>query len=150
MRRWAWAGQRRDDFLAACVRRRTRLQRMAFESGGFFYKYNNLGDREGSVPVAFPPPLALAKAFSRSGCVRIFALFSRVMRQRLSTDLRARRPGSGLSGPIFSGPHDCADLVNSLQRAGNMVFSKSTPLRFDIGGTRRNRTTIELSPPFLA
>jgi hypothetical protein len=24
----------------------------------------------------------------------------------------AKRPGSGLSGPIFSGPHDCADLVN--------------------------------------
>jgi hypothetical protein len=24
-----------------------------------------------------------------------------------------KRPKSGLSGPIFSGPHDCADLVNS-------------------------------------
>ena len=61
-----------------------------------------------------PPPLALAKAFSRSGCGRIFPLFSRVMRVGLSTGPGARRPGSGLSGPIFSGPHDCADLVNSL------------------------------------
>lgn len=26
----------------------------------------------------------------------------------------ARWSGGGLSGPIFSGPHDCADLVNSL------------------------------------
>jgi len=51
--------------------------------------------------------------FSRSGYGRIFSLFSRVMRVGLSTDLRARRPGSGLSGPIFSRPHDCADLVNS-------------------------------------
>ena len=64
-----------------------------------------------------PPPLALAKAFSRSGCGRIFPLFSRVMREGLSTGPSARRPESGLSGPIFSGPDDCADLVQSLYRA---------------------------------
>jgi len=38
-------------------------------------------------------------------------LFSRVMRQGLSTGPSARPPGSGLSGPIFFGPHNCADLV---------------------------------------
>ena len=37
------------------------------------------------------------------------------MQEGLNTGPRARRPGSGLSGPIFSGPHDCADLVNSSQ-----------------------------------
>jgi hypothetical protein len=54
------------------------------------------------------------KAFSRSGCGRIFPLFSRVMREGLSTGSDARWPESGLSGPIFSGPDDCADLVFSL------------------------------------
>lgn len=64
-----------------------------------------------------PPPLAPVKAFSRSGCGRIFLLFSRVMREGLSTGPCARRPGSGLSGPIFSGPDDCADLVKFYQHA---------------------------------
>jgi len=44
-----------------------------------------------------------------------FALFSKVMREGLSTDPSARSPGNGLSGPIFSGAVDCADLVNSFQ-----------------------------------
>ena len=66
-------------------------------------------------PVPSPPPLALAKAFSRSGGGRIFLLFSKVMRGGLSTGPGARRAGSGLSWPIFSGPHDCADLVNFCQ-----------------------------------
>lgn len=61
--------------------------------------------------VSNPPPLAPAKAFSRSGCGRIFPWFSRVMRDGLSTGPCARRPGSGLSGPKFSGPLDFADLV---------------------------------------
>jgi hypothetical protein len=43
-----------------------------------------------------------------------FSLFSRVMREGLSTGPGARSAQSGLSGPIFSGPHDCADLVNFL------------------------------------
>ena len=50
------------------------------------------------------PPLALAKAFSRSGCGRIFALFSGVMWVELLTGRSARSLGSVLSGPIFSGP----------------------------------------------
>jgi hypothetical protein len=39
-------------------------------------------------------------------------LFSRVMWEGLSTGPGARRHESGLSGPAFSGPVDCADLVN--------------------------------------
>lgn len=37
------------------------------------------------------------------------------MREELSTGHRAKSAGSDLSEPIFSEPHDCADLVNSLQ-----------------------------------
>ena len=67
------------------------------------------------VRIPLSPPLAPAKAFSPSGLGRIFPLYSGVMPEGLSTDPGARRPGSGLSGPIFSGPHDCAGLVNSSQ-----------------------------------
>ena len=42
-----------------------------------------LSPREGSTAVAFPPPLAPAKSFSRSGCGRIIPLFSGVMREGL-------------------------------------------------------------------
>ena len=66
------------------------------------------------VRIPAPPPLALAKAFSRSGGGRIFSLFSRVMRVRLITGPCAKRPGSGLPGPIFSEPDDFVGLVNSL------------------------------------
>ena len=41
------------------------------------------------MPGPLPPPLALAKAFSRSGCGRIFSLFSGVMRIDLFTSLSA-------------------------------------------------------------
>ena len=68
--------------------------------------------RDGWIPVACPPPLALAKAFSRSGCGRIFPLFSGVMRVRLLTGTFPRRPESVLSAPIFSRPVACAVLVN--------------------------------------
>jgi hypothetical protein len=37
------------------------------------------------------------------------------MREGLSTAHAAKPPESGLSGPIFSGPDDCASLVNSSQ-----------------------------------
>ncbi len=57
------------------------------------------------------PPSALAKAFSRSGCGRIFPLFSRVMQDGLSTGLCANGLRSGLSGRIFSGPLDCSISV---------------------------------------
>jgi hypothetical protein len=65
------------------------------------------------VRIPIRPPLALAKAFSRFGRSRIFPLYSRVMRDGLSTGVGARRPGSGLSGSIFSGPHDCAASVQT-------------------------------------
>jgi hypothetical protein len=89
------------------------------------------------------PPLALAKAFSRSGCGRIFPLSSRVMRVGLSTGLVARRRGSRLSGPVFSVPHDCADLVNSLQSSGIAMFFQGCPEHFDAGGVRRDGTDVE-------
>jgi len=63
-------------------------------------------------------------------------LFSKVMREGLSTGTGARWPGSVLSGPIFSGPHDCADLVNSLQASGIAVFFRGRPDHFDAGGAR--------------
>jgi hypothetical protein len=37
------------------------------------------------------------------------------MREGLFTGSGGRGPGCGLSGPLFSGPDDCADLVNSSQ-----------------------------------
>ncbi len=61
------------------------------------------------VQIPHSPPLALAKACSRSGCGRIFPLFSRVMREGLNTGSGARTSGHVLSEPIFSGPDDRAD-----------------------------------------
>jgi len=49
-------------------------------------------------------------------------LFSRVMRDGLSTGIGTKSPGSCLSGPIFSGPHDCVDLVKSFQAIGISKF----------------------------
>src|SRR5690606_15868766 len=63
------------------------------------------------VRIPPPPPLAFAKAVSRSGGGRIFVSFATVMREGLSTGPDARRSGGGLSGPKFSGPLDFADLV---------------------------------------
>jgi hypothetical protein len=65
------------------------------------------------VRIPLSPPLALAKAFSRSGRGGIFPLFSGVMREGLSTGVGAGRSESVLSAPIFSGPVNCAVLVNS-------------------------------------
>jgi hypothetical protein len=59
------------------------------------------------------PPLAFGKRFSRLDRGRIFPLFSRVVREGLRTGLRAKTPGTGLSGPKFSGPVACVDLANS-------------------------------------
>ena len=78
-----------------------------------------------SVPwVRIPqsPPLALAKAFSRSGCGRIFPLFSRVMREGLLTGTWVSMPKGVLSGPIFSGPVDCALLVQSYKTLKILPF----------------------------
>ena len=75
------------------------------------------------IPVCLPS--APAKAFSRSGCGRIFPLYSRVMRVGLSTGISARGPGSVLSGPIFSGPVDRADLVKFRKYMILFVYSIS-------------------------
>jgi hypothetical protein len=61
-----------------------------------------LKSREGSTSVAFPPPFASSKAFSRSGCGRILPLLSMVMRVGLLTGLTAWGLENLLSGPIFS------------------------------------------------
>jgi hypothetical protein len=57
------------------------------------------------------------------------------MREGLSTAPCARRSGGGLSGPIFSGPHDCAYLVNSHQ-AVEIALINQVPLNILISGTR--------------
>ncbi len=93
------------------------------------------------IPVA--PPLAPKKRFSRSRCGRIFPLFSRVMRERLSTGPGAKRAESVLYRLIFSGPVDCADPVNFLQGCENKTCSAiwlnaSTPVAL----TRRDRGRI--------
>ena len=80
-----------------------------------FSEIKDLDSGEGWISGPSPPPLAFAKAFSQSGCARIFLLFSRVMREGLNTGIGAKRAESGLSPLIFSGPDDCADLVNSFQ-----------------------------------
>ena len=41
--------------------------------------FNELGPREGSTAVAFPPPLIPENPFSVLGCGRIFLLFSKVI-----------------------------------------------------------------------
>ena len=55
--------------------------------------------RERSTSVPSPPPLAPAKAFSRSGYGRIFSLFSRVTLEGLSTALSADGTKSVLPAP---------------------------------------------------
>ena len=93
---------------------------VAFASDGIrtfrrFNKIDNLRPRDGWTAVALPPPLALQKLFSRSGCGRIFPLFSGVMREGLSTGRGTRRPENGLWGPLFSRPDDCNDFGEQLQ-----------------------------------
>ena len=85
-------------------------------------KINNLRPREGSKPVAFPPPVAFAKGFSRRGFGQSFLLFSRVMRDGLLTGVPASGPGSVLSGSIFSGPVARVVSVNNFQAFVFKVF----------------------------
>ena len=99
--------------------------------------------REGSTSDPVAPPLTLEKAFSRSGSGRNFSLYSRVMRVGLSTDPDGRWPCGGLSGPVFSGPHDCANLVNSLQDTDTELLFIRAAEHFDAGGARRDGTEIE-------
>jgi len=49
-------------------------------------------------------------------------LLSRVIREGLSTGAGATRPGSGLSGSIFSGPVACADLVKFSKTLKMQIF----------------------------
>ncbi len=101
--------------------------------------------REGSTAVASAPPLAPAKAFSRSGCVRIFLLFSGVMRARLLTGTLPSRPESVLSAPIFSRPIACAVLVNRYQTSvyqGN--YSDVNPTWMGVA-SGADATRVELS-----
>ena len=81
-----------------------------------------------SLPLRHLPP---RKRSPDPGCGRIFPLFSRVMRERLSTGSGAGWLGSGLSGPIFSGPDDCASLVNSSQVIEFKEFNILPAERFD-------------------
>ena len=103
------------DLAIRLFRYRSRLNRISNETLTWLNQFNDLVYGERSLPVPSPLPLAPAKAFSRSGCGRIFSLYSRVMQVGLLTGPAARRPRSGLSRPIFSGPHDCSDLVMILQ-----------------------------------
>ena len=73
-------------------------------------------------------------------------MFSRVMREGLSTGPGAKRPGSGLSGPIFSGPDDCAISVNSLQDTVTKQILRAAPEHFDASGVCSDGTEIEHSP----
>ena len=60
------------------------------------------------------------------------------MRLGLSTGPGAERVGSLLSVPIFSEPHDCADLVNSLQAIDTEMFFTGAAEHFDASGVRKN------------
>jgi hypothetical protein len=94
----------------------SRLNRMTVQTTRRIKYNNDLGRREGSTPVPSPPPLASAKAFSRSGYGRIFPLFSRVMRKDCSPARVPGRPEAVSEGPIFSRPVDCASLGNISSR----------------------------------
>lgn len=109
--------------------------------------------REGSTSDPSPPPLALAKAFSRSGCGGIFPLFSGVMLERLSTGFGAKRTESILQGPIFSGPVDCVISVFRLQDLENRRFCAEPAGKLGAGGGsrcwNRNRTGTSTQSPRL-
>jgi hypothetical protein len=68
------------------------------------------------------------------------------MRERLSTHTRARRPGSGLSGPIFSGPDDWGIFVLSLQIPDINDFFGKRAEHFDAGGIRELEQKSNSSP----
>lgn len=89
------------------------------ETPGAVVEWSKAADLKSAGPEMVPwvrippaPPLAPAKAFSRSSCGRIFPLFSGVMRVRLLTGTFPIRSESVLSGPIFSRPVAFAVLVN--------------------------------------
>jgi hypothetical protein len=111
------------------VGRQSRLNRLGFQPIAEANNNKYLDAGEGSTTGPFPPPLAPAKAFSRSGCRRIFPLFSRVMREELSTVPAARRHGSGLSGSIFSGAVNCFPSGAQHQHSETHPFFQAAPAR---------------------
>jgi hypothetical protein len=54
------------------------------------------------------------------------------------------KAGCVLSGPIFSRPHDCADLVNIFKAFGIIMFFLLHAEHFDAGGARRDGTDVEI------
>ena len=92
------------------------------------------------------PPLAPAKAFSRSGFGRIFPLFPRVMREGLSTGRRARSPKSFSQAPYSLDLMTLPIWCRACSLLKLLRFSDQQPEHFDAGGTRRDGTEIERSP----
>src|SRR5690554_2789244 len=95
------------------------------------------------VRIPLPPPLALAKAFSRSGCGGIVSLCARVMRAPLGTGPFASRPADVLSVPLFSAPVACAGSVNCFQAIELSLVSRPLAEHFDFRNMQRTGTEIE-------
>ena len=93
------------------------------------------------IPVS--PPFNPEKAFSRSGCGRIFPLFWRVMRGLLLTGLGAKRPAGCLSGPLCSGPVDCVRAVQLSKIMKNICFSGLRNCTFVVCDRHAGATRIE-------
>ena len=144
--------RRIDGVFSNCPTRWTRKRRVSFlksgaaRSGCVLSAASSGRSEEGSTGVPSVPPFDLEKRFSRSGRGRIFPLFSRVMHEGLmSTGRSADRLKSVLSRPIFSGPHDCAVLVNYLQ-----VYGFARLFRWPAQALRRqwrSANGIEVEPP---
>jgi hypothetical protein len=100
---------------------------------------------EGWTAGPIPPSLAPAKAFSGSGCSRIFPLLSRVMRVGLSTSLRERRLKGRPQGAEFSEAADDAILVFSLQDSAKVRFSGAIEQRWIMGPSASQDIGVELS-----
>ena len=64
--------------------------------------FNELGPREGSTAVAFPPPLIPENLFSVCGPSQIFLLFSKVIADELLSAGLVFYPKMVLSTPNFS------------------------------------------------
>jgi hypothetical protein len=88
------------------------------------------------VRIPLPPPLAPAKAFSRSGCGRIFPLFSRVMRVELLTARIQEPRGGRLYVPGFSRPLNRVPAVKSLKH----LILRRIPVA--VGSTRSNKRSL--------
>lgn len=105
------------------------------------------------VRISLPgPPLALAKAFSRSGGDQIFPCFQRGLRSGLNTSSGASGLESVLSGmhspKLMTAPIWCT----ACKSLGCGCFLECRVKHFDAGGTRLDGTEIERSPlqPFAA